>query len=129
MRKSVVLKTAALVMILAGFGSQPARADRKADFKKGGEEGHGSYVETVDNVKCNTSGGTTITCDYQITSCTASAQAIHIKHIPATAGVLQNYMTGKARLKFPPPVVTMVRPSACHSSCFTCAAAFFDLKV
>jgi hypothetical protein len=101
MRKSLVLTAAALVMILLGSGSQPARADAKSEFQKGCEAGHGSYVENAENVQCNTSSGTTITCDYKITHCTASLQVIHIRPIPETAGALQEYLAGKARITAP----------------------------
>jgi hypothetical protein len=101
MRKPFALFTAVLVMILAGSGSQPARADAKSEFQKGCESGHGSYVENQENVQCNTSGGVTITCDYKITHCAVSAQAIYTKPIQTTAKALQEYLTGKARIDAP----------------------------
>ena len=63
-----------------------------SEFKKGcegtGPGPHNSYVENADDVQCNTTSGTTITCDKKITHCTASAQVTYIKPIRATAGVL-----------------------------------------
>jgi len=100
MRKSVILTTAALIMMLVG-GSQPARADAKSEFQKGCESGHGSFVETVDVVRCNTSSGTVIECDKNITGCTASAQVIQVKHISPTTRALQMYFTGKTRIAAP----------------------------
>jgi hypothetical protein len=66
------------VLALAGgvfLGVQCAYADAKDEFKKGCESGTppNSFVENVDNVQCNTTSGTVITCDKAITHCTASA--------------------------------------------------------
>jgi hypothetical protein len=70
MRSSIVLIAGALA-IFAGPLAQPAHADSKDEFKKGCESSRppGSFVENVDNVQCNTSGGTTITCDKSIKQC------------------------------------------------------------
>jgi hypothetical protein len=101
MRKPVAITAAALVVILLGSASQPAHADAKSEFQKGCEAGGGSYVENVDNVQCNTPSFTKITCDYKITHCTASAQVVHSRPIPASAGTLQEYMTGKSKIIAP----------------------------
>ncbi|HEY4360544.1 MAG TPA: hypothetical protein VGN17_06230 [Bryobacteraceae bacterium] len=101
MWKSIALTTAALVLVLLGPGSQPARADLRAEFQKGCESGHGSYVENVGNVQCNTSGGTTITCDYKITHCSVSAQATYTKIITESGGALQEYLNGKSKVDVP----------------------------
>lgn len=70
MRSSIVLIAGALT-IIAGTTAQPAHADSKDEFKKGCESSRppGSFVENVDNVQCNTSGGVTITCNKAITQC------------------------------------------------------------
>jgi hypothetical protein len=91
MRKSVMLIVGATVMILAGAAAQPARADAKSNFKQGCESGHGSYVENAENVQCNSSGGTTITCDYNITKCTASRKG-KVTTIKPTSKTLRAYM-------------------------------------
>lgn len=91
MRKSVILIAGALVMILAGVDAQPARADAKSNFKQGCESGHGSYVENAENVQCNTSSGTTITCDYNITKCNASRKG-KVTTVRPTSKNLRAYM-------------------------------------
>ena len=105
MRKSMVLTAMALALILVGTGSQLAHADAASEFKKGcegtGPCPHNSYVENADNVQCNTTSGTTITCDKKITHCTASAQVTYIKPIRAKAGVFQKYMTGRDKIAAP----------------------------
>jgi hypothetical protein len=111
MWKSLALTTAALVVMVIGPGSQSARADLRSEFQKGCQEGHGSYVENVDNVQCNTSGGTTITCDYKITHCTASAQVSYTKPISETRGALQEYLSGKSKID-PPHGWNIVRPQS-----------------
>jgi hypothetical protein len=101
MMKSIALTTATLVVMLVGPGLKPARADLKDEFQKGCESGHGSFVENVGNVQCNTSGGLTITCDKKITSCTLSAQVIPIKPTTNIGGAFQGYFTGKVKIAPP----------------------------
>jgi hypothetical protein len=76
MRSSIVLIAGAPVF-LAGAATTPAHGDSKHDFNKGCESGRppGSFVENAENVQCNTSGGTTITCDKSIKKCGVAAQA------------------------------------------------------
>jgi hypothetical protein len=94
MQKSAILPASALLLVCAT--AQPALADAKDEFQKGCESGHGSFVENVDNVQCNTSGGLTITCDKSITKCSVSAQII--KPIRSTLGTLKAYMTRAVRI-------------------------------
>jgi hypothetical protein len=101
MLKSIALTTATLVVILVGPGLKLARADAQAEFQKGCESGHGSFVENVGNVQCNTSGGLTITCDKKITSCTVSAQVVPIKPTTNIVGAFQGYFTGKVTIAPP----------------------------
>jgi hypothetical protein len=93
MQNSVIVMARALVIMLMFVTAKPLLAEAKDSFKKGCEEGHGSYVEEVDNVKCNTSGGLTITCDYKITHCAVSAQVV--KTIKPTMDNLKANMTRK----------------------------------
>ena len=78
-------------MVLASAVSMPARADTKSEFKKGCEQGGGSYGETVDGVFCNSSGGVHIACDDKITHCTASSRG-RVKIIRPTTGALRSYL-------------------------------------
>ena len=83
MRSSIKL-TAGVLAILAG--ATAAHADSKDEFKKGCQSGNppGSFVENVDNVQCNTSGGVTITCDKGITRCGVASLS---PEKPCTPGV------------------------------------------
>lgn len=97
MKQSAILTMGAFATIVACTISQPAlAADAKEEFKKGCESGHGSFVENVDNVQCNTSGGTTITCDKAITKCNVAA--LIVKPIRPTKGTLTAYMTRGVRI-------------------------------
>ena len=91
MQKLASVPIGTLVMLFMCAAAQPLLADAKDSFKQGCESGHGSYVENVDNVQCNTSGGTTITCDYKITKCSVSAQIV--KPFEPTKAALKGYMT------------------------------------
>ncbi len=95
---NVVIVAKALVMVLVCATAQPALADAKDEFKKGCESGTrpGSFVENVDNVQCNTSGGTTITCDKGITHCSVSAEIV--KPFKPTKANLNEYMTRTPRV-------------------------------
>ena len=101
MMKSTALAIGTLVLILVGPGSKPAHADAQAEFQKGCESGHGSFVENVGNVQCNTSGGLTITCDKQITHCSVSAEVVPIRPTTGTVGAFQGYFTGKVSIAPP----------------------------
>ena len=82
------LTWAALTFIIASGVSQAALADPKDEFKKGCEEGHGSYGEDVHGVFCNSSGGVHIACDEKITKCTAS-----MKFNPIVDGIRSHMLT------------------------------------
>ena len=85
-------------MLLVGATARTVFADAKGEFKKGCESGTrpGSFVENADNVQCNTSGGTTITCDKSITKCTVSAQIT--KPFKPTKANFDKYMQGDLRV-------------------------------
>lgn len=93
MRISHMVAAGALALVLASAVSSPARADSKDEFKKGCEQGGGSYGETVDGVFCNSSGGVHIACDDKITHCTASSGLRkRITIVKPTIGTLRSYM-------------------------------------
>lgn len=102
MMKSQTIAMGTLMLLLVGLGSRPAYADSKDEFKGGCESGHGSFVENVDNVQCNTSGGLTITCDKEITSCSVSSVVVPTKRGTTIVGALQGYFTGKLKVELPP---------------------------
>lgn len=113
MRSSMLI--AGTLAILTSASTQPAHADVRSDFKDGCATGHGSYVESVDNVQCKTSRSVTITCDKAIKHCNATNIVVQpctpaISHQLGMSGTILGIVCPPLEAATPVPVAPAAKP-------------------